>query len=120
MSTFPAKRHKRIQNNNGDDSDSDSDSNNNEDRMHNSSVKHKLYHGRPQQQIKRVFLPTTVAQFDDDARVIVMPNNAKYNTIPPQYKLTTEQNQLNTNVVRIEKEENSAQENISYPISELI
>lgn len=80
MSTFPAKRHKRIQNYNGDDSDSDS--NNNEDRMHNSSVKHKLYHGRPQQQIKRGFLPTTVAQFDDDARVIVMPNNAKCTTKP--------------------------------------
>lgn len=36
-----------------------------------------LSHGKPQQQIKRGFLPTTVAQFDDDARMIVILNNAK-------------------------------------------
>lgn len=36
-----------------------------------------LSHGRPQQQIKSDFMPTTVAQFDHDARVIVIPINAK-------------------------------------------
>lgn len=32
-----------------------------------------LSHGKPQQQIKSDFMPTTVAQFDHDARVIVIP-----------------------------------------------
>lgn len=45
-----------------------------------------LSHGRPQQQIKSDFMPTTVAQFDHDARVIVIPINAKNTQCSTAYK----------------------------------